>query len=61
MNVVFCRNVMIYFDRATQETLVNKIAQHMVKGGYLMIGHSESLNAVEHPLSYVEPSVYRKD
>ena len=59
-DVVFCRNVMIYFDRPTQETLVNKLAHHLVTGGYLMIGHSESLSGVNHPLSYVEPTVYRK-
>lgn len=59
-DIVFCRNVMIYFDRQTQATLVNKIAQHIQPGGYLMIGHSESLNAIQHPFQYVEPTVYRK-
>ncbi len=59
-HVIFCRNVMIYFDQPTQETLVNKYAHHLAEGGYLMIGHSESLNGIQHPLSYVEPTVYRK-
>lgn len=59
-DVVFCRNVMIYFDRATQETLVNKIAGQLHPGGYFMIGHSESLSGVKHSLDYVEPTVYRK-
>lgn len=59
-NVVFCRNVMIYFDRPTQTALVNRIAQTLHPGGYLMIGHSESLNGIQHPLSYVEPTVYRR-
>lgn len=59
-DVVFCRNVMIYFDNQTQQTLVNKIAAHLHPGGYLMIGHSESLNNIEHPLEYAEPTVYRK-
>jgi chemotaxis protein methyltransferase CheR len=59
-HIIFCRNVMIYFDRQTQETLVNKYATHLRKGGYLMIGHSESLNGLNHPLSYVEPTVYKK-
>ncbi|MBI4719467.1 MAG: hypothetical protein HY763_16855 [Planctomycetes bacterium] len=58
--VIFCRNVMIYFDRPTQQTLVDKLAAQLQKGGYLMIGHSESLNAIEHRLSYVEPTVYAK-
>lgn len=59
-DVIFCRNVMIYFDRPTQETLVNKFVHHLHKGGFLMIGHSESLSGVNHPLSYVEPTIYRK-
>ena len=59
-HVIFCRNVMIYFDRPTQQSLVNKFASHLQNGGHLMIGHSESLNGIEHPLSYVEPTVYRK-
>ena len=59
-DVVFCRNVMIYFDRQTQQTLVNKIANHLHPGGYLMIGHSESLSNTQHPLQYAEPTVYRK-
>lgn len=59
-NVVFCRNLMINFDRPTQEALVNKYAAHLCDGGYLMIGHSESLNGMNHPLTYVEPTVYRK-
>jgi len=59
-NVIFCRNVMIYFDRPTQEALVNKLAGQLQPGGYLMIGHSESLQGIHHPLSYVEPTVYRK-
>ncbi len=60
-DVIFCRNVMIYFDKPTQQTLVNKYAQHLNPGGYLMIGHSESLSGVEQPLAYVQPTVYRKD
>lgn len=60
-DAIFCRNVMIYFDRPTQETLVNKLARHLVPGGYLLIGHSESLNGIPHSLSYVEPTVYQKD
>jgi chemotaxis protein methyltransferase CheR len=59
-DVVFCRNVMIYFDRPTQEGLIGRIVQHLRPGGYLMIGHSESLNGVRHPLKYVEPTIYRK-
>ena len=59
-DIIFCRNVMIYFDRPTQETLVGKYAKQLNPGGHLMIGHSESLSGVDHPLEYVEPTVYRK-
>jgi chemotaxis protein methyltransferase CheR len=57
--VIFCRNVMIYFDRATQEELVNRLARHLVPGGYLLIGHSESLNGLKVPFHCMRPSIYR--
>ncbi len=60
-NIIFCRNVMIYFDKKTQTELVNKYAGKLHLGGYLMIGHSESLNKMDHPLTYVKPTIYRKD
>lgn len=59
-DVIFCRNVMIYFDRPTQQTLVNKFARHLRPGGYLLIGHSETLNSIQHPLKYVRPTIYEK-
>lgn len=58
--VIFCRNVMIYFDRDTQTALVNRYATVLNAGGYLMIGHSESLNNIEHPLTYVAPTIYQR-
>ncbi len=58
--VVFCRNVMIYFDRETQENLVGRLAQNLVPGGYLLIGHAESLSGVQHPYETIKPAVYRK-
>ncbi len=57
---IFCRNVMIYFDRPTQEALVGRFAQQLRPDGYLVIGHSESLNAIQHPLTYVRPTIYQK-
>jgi chemotaxis protein methyltransferase CheR len=57
---IFCRNVMIYFDKPTQEMLVNRIHQTLNKGGYFFVGHSESLTGLTHPFNYIEPSVYRK-
>ncbi|MBI5813981.1 MAG: protein-glutamate O-methyltransferase [Nitrospinae bacterium] len=57
---IFCRNVMIYFDKPTQQTLVNKFYDVLAVGGYLLIGHSESLTGVQHRFKYVQPTVYRK-
>jgi len=57
---IFCRNVMIYFDRPTQETLVAKFASHLRPGGYLLVGHSESLNGIRHGLQYVKPTIYQR-
>jgi chemotaxis protein methyltransferase CheR len=59
-DVIFCRNVMIYFDKPTQEGLVNRFYQCLNRGGYLFVGHSESLTGLSHKLKYIEPSVYRK-
>lgn len=59
MDVIFCRNVMIYFDRPTQETLIQRFCQHLVPGGYLFIGHSETVNGLDVPLRPVAPTVYR--
>jgi chemotaxis protein methyltransferase CheR len=58
--VIFCRNVMIYFDRPTQRDLVNRLAACLEPGGYLFIGHAESLNGVDHPLRYIRPAIYTK-
>ena len=57
-DVIFCRNVMIYFDKTTQERLVNKFYEALVIGGYLFIGHSESLTGATHPFKYTMPTVY---
>ena len=59
-DIIFCRNVMIYFDKATQEALVRRFHQCLNKGGHLFVGHSESLTGLSHELKYIEPSVYRK-
>jgi len=59
-DVIFCRNVMIYFDRKTQQDLVNRLAACIHPGGHLFVGHSESLSGIEHPLEYVRPAVYRR-
>ncbi len=59
-HVIFCRNVMIYFDQQTQEKVVNRLAARLHPGGYLLIGHSESLSGLDQPLQYIAPATYRK-
>lgn len=58
--VIFCRNVMIYFDRSTQQELVNRFWDLLAHGGYLFVGHSEGLSAIHHQFRYVRPAVYQK-
>jgi chemotaxis protein methyltransferase CheR len=58
--VIFCRNLLIYFDRLKQEQLIRQMTLHLEEGGYLFIGHSESLNGISHDLEYVCPATYRK-
>ncbi len=58
--VIFCRNVMIYFDRQTQTELVQRLHQCIRPGGYLFVGHSESLAGVQHAFEYVRPAIYRR-
>lgn len=57
---IFCRNVMIYFDKKTQEGVVRRLTKQLAPGGYLFIGHAESLMGSQHSLAYVRPSVYRR-
>ena len=58
--LIFCRNVMIYFDKKTQERVVEQLAGCLEPGGFLLVGHAESLTGIEHGLRYVHPAVYRK-
>ena len=58
--VVFCRNVMIYFSKKTQSELIRRVTAALEPGGYLFIGHAESLTGIDHGLTYVRPAVYRK-
>ena len=59
-DLIFCRNVMIYFDRPTKAALVRRFYDATAPGGYLFIGHSESLDKESCPFSYIEPAIYRK-
>jgi chemotaxis protein methyltransferase CheR len=60
MAVVFCRNVLIYFDRKTQESVLRHICQHLLEGGYLFTGHSETLHNMDLPLEQRNSTVYRR-
>jgi len=59
-DVIFCRNVIIYFDRPTQERIVQKLAAQLLPGGYAFVGHSETLHDMDVPLAPVAPALYRK-
>jgi chemotaxis protein methyltransferase CheR len=58
--IIFCRNVIIYFDRTTQERLLKKLTGELTPGGYFFAGHSESLQGMDLPLTLVAPSAYKK-
>jgi chemotaxis protein methyltransferase CheR len=60
MHIIFCRNVIIYFDHNTQEKVLNRLCRHLIKGGYIFMGHSETLNGLRVPLSPVFTTVYKK-
>jgi chemotaxis protein methyltransferase CheR len=60
-HVIFCRNVMIYFDSQTKYELINKFYNCLERGGYLFIGHSESLDREDTNLKYIKPAIYRKE
>lgn len=59
-DVIFCRNVLIYFDRETQEKVVNKLCRCLAPGGYLMIGHSESIANMDLPLLNIKPTMFKR-
>jgi chemotaxis protein methyltransferase CheR len=60
LDVIFCRNVMIYFDRATQHKILSQMCQALRIGGFLIMGHAESLSGMDLPLAQANPTVYRR-
>ncbi len=60
LDFIFCRNVMIYFDKAVQSQLVNRFWKLLDSGGILFTGHSESLTGIQHSFKYVQPTIYMK-
>lgn len=59
-NVIFCRNVMIYFDKPTQQKLIKRFWHLLESGGYLFVGHAEGLSSISHKFRYIRPATYRK-
>ena len=59
-DVIFCRNVMIYFKQATSQAVIKKFYDRTQEGGYLFIGHSESISHSDNPYQYVRPSIFHK-
>jgi chemotaxis protein methyltransferase CheR len=60
MHIIFCRNVIIYFDRPTQEKLLRNLAKHIMKDGYIFMGHSETLSGLDVPFKQVASTIYKK-
>lgn len=60
VDIIFCRNVIIYFDKETQETVLNRFYRHIIPGGYLFMGHSETLNGLDVPFVQAHPTIYRR-
>ncbi|MGA2983361.1 MAG: protein-glutamate O-methyltransferase [Terriglobia bacterium] len=59
-DIIFCRNVLIYFDRPTQEKILQKLTRHLAPRGYTFVGHAETLHDMDVPLAPVAPALYRK-
>lgn len=60
MDIIFCRNVLIYFNRETQERVLQKLLDKLKKGGYLFLGHSETITNMDLPLHRIKPTVFTK-
>ncbi len=60
LDVIFCRNVMIYFDRETQAKVLARLSRYLKPGGYLFLGHSETMQGISDAFHYVAPTIYRK-
>lgn len=59
-HIIFCRNVLIYFEKQTQEDVIRKLVSHLVPGGYLFLGHSETIFGMDLPLKTVGPTIFKK-
>ncbi len=60
MDIIFCRNVIIYFDRPSQSSILCRLVENLIPGGYLFVGHSETLNGLGVPVESVGSTIYRR-
>lgn len=59
-DLIFCRNVLIYFDRQNQENVINRLCRNLHPDGHFFLGHSESIAGINVPLKHIQPTIYRK-
>jgi chemotaxis protein methyltransferase CheR len=60
MDIIFLRNILIYFDKETQQAVLQRLCEHLRVGGFLFLGHSETLSGFQLPLQTVGPTVFRR-
>ncbi len=60
LDIIFCRNVLIYFDRSNQLSILEKLCMQLKPGGYLLLGHSESISGLDLPVEHIKPTIFRK-
>jgi chemotaxis protein methyltransferase CheR len=60
MHIIFCRNVLIYFDKPTQQHVLSRLCDCLATGGYLFIGHSESVTGLDLPITQVANTIFKR-
>ena len=60
LDIIFCRNILIYFDKATQAKVLSRLCSHLAPGGYLFLGHSESIVGIDLPVTQIANTVFQK-
>jgi len=60
MDVIFCRNVLIYFDKPTQQAVLTKLCAHMRTGGYLVLGHAETISGLDLPVEQIANTIFQR-
>jgi chemotaxis protein methyltransferase CheR len=59
-DIIFCRNVLIYFDKQTQKAVISKLVRNLKNRGFLFLGHSETIFGMDLPLENIAPTIFRK-